>query len=797
MRFNRKKNKWPFAISVCVVLTLFYFSLPKVLFTDSYSTVLVDQNNNLLCASIASDGQWRFPERDTVSDKFKMAIVAYEDKRFYHHFGIDPISIGRAIQQNIRSKKISSGASTITMQVIRLMRKNRARTFFEKMREFILATRLELRHSKNEILSLYSAHAPFGGNVVGLEAACWRYFGRPADELSWAEAAMLAVLPNNPSLIHLGKNRILLKAKRDRLLTKLHREGKFDQLDLDLAKAEPIPDNPLSLPRLTPHLLDRAIKEGKSQQKIITTIDHVLQQQAQSVLRDHMEHLRANQIFNAAALVVDVKTGNTLIYVGNVEAGSQHEEHVDVINSPRSTGSILKPFLYAAMLDEGKMLPKTLQADIPITINGFSPKNFSNQFDGVVPADQALIRSLNIPAVDELREFRYEKFYELLKNTGFTTLNKPSDHYGLSLILGGAEGTLWDITGIYASMARTLNNYFEHPGKNRYYKSDFHPLQYSVSSSTFLVSGYQSPATGNLQPGTTISESSWLSASSIYLTFDALKELYRPGEETGWKYFSSAKKIAWKTGTSHGLRDGWAVGVNPNYAVGVWVGNADGEGRPGLTGTETAAPILFDLFALLPGKTWFDTPESEMQRISVCSKSGYRPSEFCEKVDTMWVDKSGLVTSACPFHKKIHISQDRKWRVHSGCEELNKMTSANWFVLPPVQAFYYQRGNEYLPLPPFKKGCDSNTISNTFDLIYPKQNTKIFIPRQLVGNNGQVIFEAFHSDPNAVIYWHMDGIFFGKTTKTHNLGLNPEHGSHELTLIDSRGESITRSFEVL
>jgi len=401
-----------------------------------------------------------------------------------------------------------------------------------------------------------------------------------------------------------------LKAKRDRLLTKLHQEKKLDQLELDLAKAEPIPDNPLPLPRLTPHLLDRAIKEGKSQQKIITTIDYALQQQAQSVLRDHMERLRANQIFNAAALVVDVKTGNTLVYIGNVEAGSKHEEQVDVIYSPRSTGSILKPILYAAMLDEGKMLPKTLQADIPITINGFSPKNFSNQFDGVVPADQALIRSLNIPAVEELREFRYEKFYELLKNVGITTLTKPSDHYGLALILGGAEGTLWDITGIYASMARTLNNYFEHPGKNRYNKSDFHQLQYSVSGYTFLVSSYQSPATGNLQPGTTISESSWLSASSIYLTFDALKELFRPGEETGWKYFSSSKKIAWKTGTSHGLRDGWAVGVNPDYAVGVWVGNADGEGRPGLTGTETAAPILFDLFALLPGKTWFDTPES-------------------------------------------------------------------------------------------------------------------------------------------------------------------------------------------
>lgn len=797
MRFDWKKFEWPFAISICVLLTLFYFSLPEVLFVDSYSTVLEDRNNNLLSASIASDGQWRFPERDTISDKFKTAIVAYEDKRFYQHFGIDPISIGRAIQQNIRSKKISSGASTITMQVIRLHRKNRARTFFEKIIEFILATRLELRHSKNEILSLYSAHAPFGGNVVGLEAACWRYFGRPADELSWAEAAMLAVLPNNPSLIHLGKNRSLLKAKRDRLLSKLHREGKLNEMDLDLAKAEPIPDNPLSLPRLTPHLLGRAIKEGKSEQKIITTIDYTLQQQAQSVLRDHMERLRANQIFNAAALVVDVKTGNALVYIGNVEAGSQHEEQVDVINSPRSTGSILKPILYAAMLDEGKMLPKTLQADIPITINGFSPKNFSNQFHGAVPADQALIRSLNIPAVEELREFRYEKFYELLKNTGLTTLDKPPDHYGLSLILGGAEGTLWDITGVYASMARTLNNYFDHPGKNRYNKSDFHPLQYSVSSSTFLVSGYQSPATGNLQPGTTISESSWLSASSIYLTFDALKELYRPDEETGWRFFNSAKKIAWKTGTSHGLRDGWAVGVNPDYAVGVWVGNADGEGRPGLTGTETAAPILFDLFALLPGKTWFSSPESEMALISVCSNSGYRSTEFCEKIDTLWVAKPGLVTAACPFHKKIHLSLDKKWRVHSGCEELNKMTPASWFVLPPVQAYYYQRQVEYPPLPPFKKGCDSNRILGTLDLIYPKQNARIFIPRQLGGNNGQVIFEAVHSDPKAVIYWHMDGIFFGKTSKTHNLGLKPEKGSHEVTLVDSQGESIKRSFEVL
>jgi penicillin-binding protein 1C len=267
-----RKHRWKLVTIIFILLILFYFSLPKTLFSDPYSTILEDKSNNLLSASIATDGQWRFPEEVNVPDKFKDAIVLYEDKRFYNHLGVDPISISRAVQQNIRAGKIVSGGSTLSMQVIRLARKNKARTVFEKLIEVILATRLEFRHSKKEILALYASHAPFGGNVVGIEAACWRYFARPPDELSWAEAALLAVLPNNPSLIHLGKNRARLKEKRDRLLTRLSQAGKFDLLALDLAKAEPIPENPMALPRMAPHLLDRAVKDGNAQRRFYKII---------------------------------------------------------------------------------------------------------------------------------------------------------------------------------------------------------------------------------------------------------------------------------------------------------------------------------------------------------------------------------------------------------------------------------------------------------------------------------------------------------------------------------------------
>lgn len=772
-----------YLLALFFLFLIYCFCLPKKIFENSYSTVLEDRNGKLLGATIANDGQWRFPQGNPIPEKFKTALILFEDKRFYKHAGVDLRSLARATRQNIKSRKIVSGGSTLTMQVIRLSRKGKSRSFFEKCIEVILATRLEWRYSKEEILSLYSAHAPFGGNVVGIEAACWRYFGRDASELSWSEAALLAVLPNNPSLIHPGRNRKQLKAKRDRLLKRMREAGIIDELTLELSLSETIPENPLALPRSAFHLLAHSIKKGLAQTQVRSTLTQVMQERVSQIVAEHHRALKANQVFNAAALVMEVNTGRVLAYVGNTEAGHEHGEQVDVIQAPRSTGSILKPFLYAALLDEGKILPHTLQPDIPTLINGFSPKNFTKQHDGAVPADQALIRSLNIPAVYELRDFRYEKFYELLKNIQITTLNRSPDHYGLSLILGGAEGTLWDITGAYASMARTLNNFFTTPGKTRYDRNDFHSPRYLLTDTLQRINS---------------EESSWISAASIYLTFNVLSEVYRPGEETGWRMFNSAKKIAWKTGTSHGLRDGWAVGVNAEYAVGVWVGNADGEGRPGLTGTESAAPIMFDIFSQLPGNSWFEEPRIELTEVETCTQSGMRSTEWCDKTEISSIPYAGLQSAPCSYHRIVNLSSDGKFRVHANCERISNMKSVSWFVLSPVQEYYYKSKNlSYKPLPPFREDCTNPALVSTMDLIYPTPHAKIFIPKTLNGQLSSVILEAAHRQAGVSVFWHLDGTFLGMTKSTHRLVVTPDAGQHTLTLIDEQGNILQTSFSVV
>ena len=771
-------------ILLSAALIWFISCLPERIFDHPYSTVLEANNGQLLSASIAADGQWRFPETESIPERFEQALITFEDKRFFYHPGVDPLSMARAALQNLREGKIVSGGSTITMQVIRLSRTPAPRNLLEKVIEIILATRLECSYSKEEILSLYSSHAPFGGNVVGLEAACWRYFGRSPEHISWGEAAMLAVLPNAPSLLHPGKNRDALRKKRDGLLDKLHLAGRIDSMTCALSKLEPIPEKPRPLPMHARHLLGRIRADDMSQQKVTSTVDYNLQLRVEEKLQAYHQKLRTNQIYNGAVLVLDVATGETLAYAGNVYGeDSRKGNEVDVIKSPRSTGSILKPFLYAACLDDGMILPATLLPDIPVMMNSFAPRNFTKEYDGAVPASNALIRSLNVPSVFLLKDYRYEKFYTLLKNTGFTTLRRPPDHYGLSLILGGAEGTLWDIAGMYASLARTLNNYFQHPGKNRYRRSDFH-----------------SPSYLRIENGNTneVESTSWLSAASIYLTFETLKELYRPLEESGWRYFNTSKKIAWKTGTSFGFRDAWAVGVTGDYVVGVWIGNADGEGRPGLTGTSAAAPLMFDIFSILPASNWFDAPRSEMEEIATCRKSGQRSSIHCEQTDTVWVTRNGLQMPACMYHKTIHLSTDRKYQVHTQCVDMADILHEKWFVLPPVQEYYYRQNNiSYKSLPPLKPGCATLTDIAIMDLVYPKPNARILIPRDFDGKEGSSVFELAHRNEKISVFWHLDGVFIGMTRGTHRLALNPAEGDHILTVVDENGQSLEERFTVI
>ena len=765
-----------------MLLTSYYFLLTGPLFQDSYSTVIEANDGRLLGAAIANDGQWRFPEMDSVPEKFQKALLYFEDENFYYHPGVNPLSLARAAWQNMKAGKVVSGGSTITMQLVRLSRKDKPRTLWQKLVEMVLATRVECTYSKEEILAMYVSHAPFGGNVVGLNAATWRYFNREPNDLSWGEAALLAVLPNSPALIHPGRNRDELAAKRDRLLGKLYDEGIIDSLTNQLAQSESIPDEPLPLPQLTPHLLTRVINDGKEQQRLRTTVDAGMQQKVNTILASHHQFLRANEVNNAAAIVADVNSGQVLAYVGNVqEAGYEHNSQVDVITAPRSTGSILKPFLYAAMLDEGQLLPSMLVPDVPVFINGFAPKNFSKSYDGAVHADRALARSLNVPAVQMLREYRYEKFHSLLQELGMTTLQNSADHYGLALILGGAEGNLWEITGMYAGMARTLNFYNEHTDSYRYNVNSFRPLSYI-----------------NDKPGEKRSKTGILSAASIFHTLNALLEVYRPNEDMSWKLFDSSQKIAWKTGTSFGYRDAWAVGVTSGYVVGVWVGNADGEGRPGLTGIDAAAPIMFDVFDILPQSKWFDAPEEELVKIALCRTSGYKASEICEDIDTLSIIKSGIRTQQCPYHQLIHLDDDG-FRVHSDCQPVTEMNHQPWFLLPPVQEYYFRSKNpSYKKVPQFRGDCADFGVSvAAMELIYPKPYSVIFIPKELNGSTGRAVFEVAHRHPEKTIFWHLNDEFIGSTSRIHQMMVNPGAGKYSLTLVDEEGASVTQQFEVI
>lgn len=778
---------------LCGVIILIFCAwclcLPDPLFKDPYSVVLLDHHEELLGARIAADGQWRFPAIGSIPDRFAKAILAFEDKRFYQHPGVDPLALGRALWLNLSHGEVRSGGSTLTMQVIRLSRKGKPRTFAQKIVEVFQATRLEASATKQEILSLYASHAPFGGNVVGLEAASWRYFGRKAMDLSWSEAATLAVLPNAPSLIHPGRNREALRRKRNVLLDKLLANGEIDRLEWELSIAEPIPQTPNRIPQHAPHLLERSKREHGSL-GMVTTLDLDLQRRAQDLVAIHHRRLRQNGIHNAAMIVANTQSGSVLAYVGNTdEEGRTHGNHVDVVTAPRSTGSILKPFLYAAMLEEGELLPDMLVADVPSFYGSFSPANYDRRYRGAVAASDALARSLNIPAVRMLYKHGVHRFYGRLKKMGMSSLFRPSTGYGLSLILGGAEGTLWDIAGIYASMARGIEHFRDYNGQ--YDPSTYRSLVYLKDD----VTPAYAPDQFSELSGSTV-----LGAGASWFTFEAMQEVSRPGEESAWKHFGSSRRVAWKTGTSYGFRDAWSVGVIPGYVVAVWVGNADGEGRPGLIGSEAAAPLMFDMISSLPGnKSWFPKPYDDLDSMIICPESGHRAGEFCPVQEARLVPRKGQETPSCPYHQLIWTTENG-FRVHSDCEVLLDWKPDSLFLLPPLQGEYYAREHpSYRPLPPLRHDCrESRPGSHQgISLAYPEQYARIYVPVSLDGHNRGIALEAFHQQKDAVIHWHLNQEFIGSTSGFHQRTVMVPPGEHTLTLIDQSGEELVRQFTVI
>ena len=708
-----------FLILFEVLLAAWFLCLPKDLFKGTpYTTVVTDRDGELLGARIAVDCQWRFPPCDTVPSRYATALIQFEDRHFRIHPGVNPVALVRAFADNLRAGHVVSGGSTITMQVIRLSR-GKERTVWQKLVEAILATRLEFRCSKDEILALYASHAPFGGNVVGLEAAAWRYFGRPADQLSWAESATLAVLPNAPSSIHPGKGRDQLLAKRNRLLERLHKRGYLDASTLETAWAEPLPDAPYPLPNLARQLVERQPRGVETR----TCIDISLQRQVEDATTRWSDELAITGTADLAAVILDIRSGETIAYVGNASPSrARTGSEVDIAASPRSTGSILKPFLYCAALQEGTILPRTLLRDTPVNLNGFTPQNYDLQFHGAVPAAEALARSLNVPAVHLLRAYGPPRFLEILREAGLSTLSRDASYYGLSLILGGGEGTLEDITRAYAGMVRS----------------------------------YDGLPTG----------SPFRDRIALWYTFEALKEVNRP-DEIDWKLIRSVRKAAWKTGTSYGSRDAWAVGVTPDYAVGVWCGNADGHGVAGMTGAKTAGPVLFDLLNLLPPSTdWFEEPLEGGVWLDVCKESGMLRSPDCPDYERKLLPEKAQESEVCPYHKD------------------------GTFRLPPAMEWYYKSWHPEYHVTP------SRSDAAVLEFLYPESGSILTLPRQLDGSEGGAVFQAVHRNPDATLYWHLDDTYLGETRLIHQMKLNPAPGKHTVTVVDGDGNTVSAGFTV-
>jgi penicillin-binding protein 1C len=783
-KLSRRKK---IAYSTCLLLlTGFYFCLPSPLFNDPYCYVLLDKKGELLNATISADGQWRFPQADTLPQKFVACITTFEDKRFFYHPGVDPFAFCRAFWKNITGSGSTQGGSTLTMQVMRLAAKTHRRHLGNKLIETVQAMRLECKYSKQKILTLYAAHAPFGGNVVGLPAAAWRYYGVAPQQLSWGQMATLAVLPNAPALVHPGKNRATLLKKRNALLQQLVAAHKLSRADGELAMSEPLPGVPLALPQAATHLLQRYKKQFPANGAVIpSTLDAGLQKNVAALVQQHHRLQKNNGINNAAALVLEIATGHTLAYVGNISGGGQAEleAEVDVIVAPRSPGSTLKPLLYAAALSDGLILPHSLLPDIPMQLGNYTPQNFDLTYDGAVPASNALSRSLNVPAVKLLQQYKYQRFYELLKNIGFANLGQPAQHYGLSLILGGCEASLWELAASYAALAHRLNQANTTAKKN---------IPLAPYQPVFLQSGSQ-PVNGAAK-----NFAAPFDEVAIYFTLMAMKEVMRPGDEGLWQQFGSATPIAWKTGTSFGFRDGWAIGLNKKYVVAVWVGNTDGEGRPGLTGIKTAAPIMFDIFRQLPPGGWFTQPLQQFVYLPVCRQSGNRAGLHCSTVDTVYCPPKGERSAICPYHKSINVDATAQYRVTTICESTSSMVQKNWFVLSPAMEYYYKQKNaDYQPLPPFKPGCNTDEIARAIELIYPQPGAQIYVPLQLNGQRSLTIFNAAHRNSEAKIFWSIDDEFITTTQRFHQIAVNPGAGRHLLTLVDETGYSISREFEII
>ena len=745
--------------------------LPSPLLETDYSLVVKDSKGKNLRVFLNKEGQWCFPpdQNKTIPDKLKKALITYEDACFYWHPGINPVSVLRAAYQNITQGKIVSGASTITMQLARAVN-NSPRTFYNKIIEMFLALKLEYNFTKDDILKAYLTHAPFGGNIQGYQAAAERYFEKSPDNLSWAEAATLAVLPNAPGLVSPSNNTNALKEKRDKLLKKLFEENIISESTFNLAILEPVISHVYPFEIKAPHLT-QIISNNKKDKKVVeTTLDYEMQSYIEMLADNHARKLHQEGIKNCAAIVAETKSGKIKAYIGSQNYFDR--ENFGMVNgviAPRSSGSILKPFLYALSIDEGIILPQTLMTDIPSYFKEFAPSNADQKFNGLVSAKEALIRSLNIPAVRLLNTYGVYSYYSFLKKAGVSTLFRSADDYGLTLIVGGAEVNVLEMAMLYRGLANG--------GK--------FSLPYFLKADSISNVEISSPL---------------ISPAAASLTLDMLREVKRPGVEYYWQQFEGQNPIAWKTGTSYGGKDAWAVGVTPEWTIAVWVGNFDGEGNANLSGAGSAGPLLFSIFNYLPkspDKKWFEKIEMNFRSATICKETGFLAGPNCDYKEVVDVPIGMRPLRLCPYHKKVFMDKDEKYTVCSLCWEDDHIEK-NILVFPAdVVHQLRKRGQIIESSPDHNPECKQAHTISQIKFIYPLDSTKVILPRDFDGKQQKLVARAAHLKPSKQVFWYLDQTYLGTTNNNHEQAINLSSGWHKLYVVDEDGSEDDVKFYIL
>lgn len=760
-----------FFIGILLLTVLGYHMIPlkAPLFDNDYSHVVLDKNKSILRVYLNQKEQRIFPPdiQPTIPERLMKSIIMFEDRYFYYHPGVNPVSIWKAWRRNVQEGRVVAGGSTLTMQLARLSHP-KPRTYFNKLVELLQAFKIEWQYSKYEILSSYITHAPFGGNIQGFYAASLLYFSKKPSDLTWGEAAMLAVLPNSPRTVSPVKNHDVLIKKQQGLLQKLLKFNVITQDEFDFALKEPIPNKITSFPFYAPHFSDFVKRTYSSEFLHHTTLDKDLQIGVKDIVKRVSSQLSNKGIHNVAVLVADTQTGSILAYIGSQDYFDRiHSGSVDGVHAWRSSGSTLKPFLYALAIDEGIALPDTKLFDIPTNINGFTPANATEDYYGVVSMKQSLIESLNVPATRVLNTVGVDRFYLFLKSAGATTLFRQSEDYGLSLILGGSETTVWDLTSFYRGLGTG----------GQFSTLSVHKTQADQQHVSQLIS-----------PG------------ASYLTLNILKDLVRPGTEYFWDIYSNQWPLAWKTGTSYGQRDAWAVGVSPQYTIGVWVGNFSGAGNSNLSGAKSAGPLLFDVFNYLPKSQhmrWFSEPADQLSVLTTCSETGLVAGAYCEKKEGKQVPIGMRSLMVCPYHQRLHLNKQGTYQVCSKCWNLDDVQTDVRLIYPPHVRKVLAENGAILPRVPVHNPSHSGYhYHDIMTWIYPKETSKIWIPRGIDGSYQKVSCKLAHNVPKTTVFWYVNDSYVGSTHTYHELPLLFKNGVNTIVAIDEHGHRIHQTFVV-